>query len=493
MAALRKSWSEAKKAFANGKLNTADVPPEFLLDFTNGADFGPALDKLEKASSYEDRRKAIVPVLEAKEYYLRITNKGLRRVEVKDVEVAMVGLRTAVLDIWTKAEKLTQPPRPSGSDVKYQVLRGISLGRTYKPKYLSLDVTKVDVFVEVDATLDQLIKDGAESLKIAHLGEVAMTEINKVEKAFADTLRDLDATIGGLALDEKARTAKIREANEVLKHYAGIVADRSNAAVQEEWKGYLARRAYLKEFRIKCTAKVVLGTIGVGVAIASAVLTFGALWMNVIAAVKGTAEVALTIKTWAEDLETVAGKLADDMDRIDALNAQREKAKGAGKGQKASKGKEASKEVLAAILPVTKVMMKTTSDTESRAKQMLALVSKVEDQADVLVKQINAALAALKRMPPVVSKELADAAAEIEKTLNKALGEVPPLHRGSQVLARYGHKALAATQKLRKEDSWFWDIDAEKTTGCGTKGVALYALANFAYSCAHAGKALIPI
>ena len=121
-----------------------------------------------------------------------------------------------------------------------------------------------------------MIKQGKESLKINHLGDVAKAEVEKSSGAFTATIEDIEKKIAKEVLDGKETDKKIKEANEVLKHYAKIVEANVNAAVQKEWMGYLSRRKHLKDFRIKCGLKMVLGTIGAGIAISSAVLTFGA-------------------------------------------------------------------------------------------------------------------------------------------------------------------------------------------------------------------------
>src|SRR5262249_12580983 len=100
--------------------------------------------------------------------------------------------------------------------------------------------------------------------------------------------------------DEAKRTAKVKEANEVVKHYGKIVEDRMHAAVKAEWQKYLARKKHLSDFRVKSGVKVALGTIGIGVAVASAALSFGALWMNVLAAAKGALDLAQVLKTLTE-------------------------------------------------------------------------------------------------------------------------------------------------------------------------------------------------
>src|SRR5687767_3708118 len=132
--------------------------------------------------------------------------------------------------------------------VSYEPLRNFNLVGDLKTKYLDVKATKVSVVIEVDKALDDLIKEGKESLKIAHLGDVAKAEVEKSAKLFVDTIMDIEAKIERDPLDADKTAKKIKEANEVLKHYAKIVEANANAAVQKEWQGYLARRKHLKDF-----------------------------------------------------------------------------------------------------------------------------------------------------------------------------------------------------------------------------------------------------
>src|SRR5690349_10537968 len=189
--------------------------------------------------------------------------------------------------------------------VSYETLRNFNLVGDLKTKYLDVKATKISIVIEIDQALDELIKAGKESLKISHLGDVAKAEVEKSAKLFVDTISDIEAKIEREPLDADKTAKKVKEANEVLKHYAKIVEANANAAVQKEWQAYLARRKHLSNFRLKCVFKVVLGAIGVGVAVGSAVLTFGALWLNILAAVKGVTDLVQTAKTWAKDIDGV--------------------------------------------------------------------------------------------------------------------------------------------------------------------------------------------
>ncbi len=377
--------------------------------------------------------------------------------------------------------------------VKYTTLRKFNLNGGVKSKYLDVGATTVDVIIEIDKTLDDLIKSGKESLKISHLGDVAKKEVSKASKAFADTIKDLDKKIAQNILDKEATDAKIKEANQVLRHYAKIVEANANAAVQKEWQGYMSRRKHLKSFRIKCVAKITMSTIGIGIAVTSAVMSFGTLWMNIGTAAKGLTDLVQTAKTWSQSLDTVYRDLLVQMTKVDALNAKREKAKSTKEAQKLSKTKEGLKELTNSLLPISKSMVKATSEIENTCKQFLGLVAKLENKADDIAGQINKLMKLMTKIPDKqLSSDLKAIVTQMDRKIQELFGEITKLHKRSQNAAKFGNRALKATQKLRKQDQW-GPVDAEKSLDTGKHAISAYAVTNFIYQLAKNGKSLIPI
>lgn len=377
--------------------------------------------------------------------------------------------------------------------VTYTTLRNFNLSGGMKTKYLDVGATKVDVSIEIDSQLDDLIKQGKESLKINHLGDVAKAEVEKSSGAFTDTIADIEKKIAKDVLDGKETDKKIKEANEVLKHYAKIVEANVNAAVQKEWMGYLSRRKHLKDFRVKCGLKLVLGTIGAGIAISSAVLSFGALWMNIVAAAKVLTDLVQTAKTWAKDIDDVYEGLVKDIEKVDKLNNERQKAIDSKEGQKLSKTKEGLKELMNGLLPITKSMTKCTSEIENSTKQFLGLVSKLENQADDICGELNKAMKLMSKLPEKeMSDELKKTAKELDQNFTKLFDEITDLHRKSQKAGKFGDRCMVAVKKLRKEDSW-GPLDPENSLDMTKHGVTAYSVANFIFQCAMHGKSLIPM
>jgi hypothetical protein len=483
-------WATATAEFDKCK---ALYPANSLTGMKKGVAYGTALKAFDKAPAFELRQKVMAAVRTSEQVYdkeIRALMTVIKKESKQDSPAykALVKLQNSMNAILAEAQDEAQPPKSGGGTVPYEVLRSFSLANGFKPKYLSVEATKVDVVIEIDKTLDALIKSGEESLKINYLGDVAKDEVKKCGDAFSATMKDIDGKLDGL--DAKGREVKLKEANDVLKHYAKIVQDSVNGAVVKEWKAYLDRKKYLADFRFECVVKVALGVVGVGVAAASMALSFGVLWQSVFGLVKAVLSIADTLKTWSQDIDKVYELLVKDMLAITALNVEREQAKEKGQSQKGSKTKEVAKEVLVAVLPITKNMVRSATTVENRSKQLLGLVSKLEVGADRLTGTLNQAVAAMSRLPEKQMNAAMKADAEkLSQTFEKLFGEITDLHARSQKLAKFGERSLAQAQKLLKEDSW--TAPAAEATNLGSRAFTLYSLASFATECAKHGTTLI--
>jgi hypothetical protein len=479
-------WKTVKDTF----IKTArDVPPEISMLLSQGRDFGPALKSFDNASTYEKRMKCMPDVLRAKDDYETEITAALKKTSSKVGQKGLQALLKQIDKIWKEVEEVAQPPRPSGQMVSSYTLRSFNLAAGVKPEFLKVDPIPITVEIEVDKVFKALIDSGEAGLRAEDLGNTAKAELDKLSGAFRDTIMAVDASI---RKDPSILVAKTKEANEVLAYYGKIVEDRVNLAVQAAWNSYLARKKDLSDFRIKSATKVVLGTIGVAVAVTSVVLSFGTGWMNIIAACKGIAEVGKAIKTWAEEIDTVYAKLIDDIEHVDKLNTQREAEKKKGGGSKASKAKQVGKEVLAAALPVTKDMLKATSAIEARCVQFSGLVSKLESKADELSGKIDKITKSLSGLPDrFLSTSQINLNRRMNQTVTKMFTEIADLHAKTKRCARFAAAAMKTVKKLKAEDSWIGTT--ETAGGLGTKGIAIYALANFCLACADNGKQLLSL
>lgn len=208
---------------------------------------------------------------------------------------------------------------------------------------------------------------------------------------------------------------------------------------------------------------------------------------------KAITDLVQTAKTWAKDIDGVYADLVKDIEKVDELNREREIAFKKNDGQKLSKTKEGLKELANALLPITKSMLKCTSEIENTCKQFLGLVSKLESQADDIVGELNKATKLMSKLPDKeLSDDLKKLAKEMDKNFEKLYDEIVALHRKSQNAAKFGERAWEAAKKLRKEDSW-GPLDPEDSLDASKYAVVAYSVINFIYQCCMEGKALIPM
>jgi hypothetical protein len=479
--AFQADWNSIKTAFVK---HARDVPPEISMLIIQGRDFGPALKSFDGAASFEKRMKALPAVMKAKDEYEKELNDAIKTTASKVGKKGMQMFLAQIDLLYTKVNEAAQPPRPSGKMVKGLALRQFDLAAGVKTTYLKVDPILVTGEIEVDSEFKKLMDAGEAGLRMDDLGEAAMKELGNLRDAFKQTILAVDATI---AKDLTKLEEKTREANEVLQHYGKIVTDNLSNAVQAEWDKYLARQSDLSSFRIKSVTKVVLGTVGVAVAVASVVMSFGTAWMNIAAACKGIMDVAKTIKTWAEDIDDVYKKLIEDMQEISKINDKRAKEGGA-----KSKAKQAAKEVAAAALPFAKDMLKATSAMEARCKQFSGLVSKLESQENTLSGKIGVISKNLTTMPDrFLDTVQINLNRRAGKTLANLLKELQDLHTSVKRCIKFCEAATKAVKKLKDADSWAGVT--ETAGGLTSKGVAIFALINFVVECADHGMTILKL
>lgn len=483
---FQSEWKTVKDDFIK---RARDVPPELVMDLSLGNDFGPALKAFDSATGYETRMKAMPKVMRAKIAYEKQILAALKTTESRVGKAGLSALVANIDRIFQEVELAAQPPRPSSQMVSAYTLRGFDLAAGVKTLFLKVDPIPITVEVECDKVFKELIDSGQAGLRAQELGDAAVAELSGMRDAFRKTIMAVDDKIRA---DPTILAAKSKEANEVLQYYGKLVQDRIDVAVQAAWKSYLQRKTDLSDFRIKCATKIILGTIGVAVAAASVVLTFGAAWMNIVAACKGIVDVAKSIKTWAEEIDTVWAQLTRDIESVDKLNAERDKAKKDGKGQKASKGKQIGKEVIAGVLPFTKDMVKALSAIEARAKQFNGLVGKLEGKANDMSGRIELITRNLNKSPDrLLSTEQINLERRMGKTVSQMMNAIAELHQTTKAGAKFANEALASVKELKSKDTWTGKIEAGG--GVGSKGVAIYGAANFCLACADKGKQLIAL
>lgn len=477
-------WKNVKDGFTN---RARDVPLEFMAALDLGYNFGPALKAFDVASSHEARMKAMPKVLQAKAAYEEDILAALKKTSSRIGKAGLTALMNNLDRILREVELASQPPRPSGQMVSTYTLRGFDLAAGVKTVFLKVNPIPITVDIECDKVFKELIDSGQAGLRAQELGDAALKELEIVRDAFRKTIISVEAKI---ADDPSILAAKTVEANEVLRHYGTIVQDRVDVATQAAWKGYLQRRSELKGFKSNSRVKIVLGSIGVGVAIASAVLSFGTAWMNIVAACKGIVEIGKAIQTYSKDIDTVWAELVKDMESVNKLNAQRDAAKKDGKGQKASKGKQIAKELVSGMLPFTKDMVKALSTTEARAKQFNGLLSKLEAETDKMSGKIEVITKNLGKTPDrLLSTSQINLDRRMGKKVTEMMKDIAELHQKKVIGVKFANSSLASIKELKTKDTWTGQMG--DTCTYGTRGVAAFAAANFMWALSHAGKQLI--
>lgn len=479
-------WKLVKDNFIK---RAREVPPEFGMALSLGNDLGPALKAFDAAGNFDARMKAMPKVMRAKIGYERDINETLKITKSRIGRAGLTALMNQIDRIFAEVEAAAQPPRPSGQMVPTYKLRDWDLAAGVKPIYLKIDPIMITVEMECDKVFKELLDAKQAGIRAQDFGDAAITELQKLRVDFGKVIMSVDAKIGA---DMTLLAAKTKEVNEVLRYYGKLVQDNVDRAVQTAWKEYLGRRTDLSEFRVASATKVVLGSIGVAVAVASAVLTFGVAWMNILAACKGVVDIAKSIKTWSEEIDTVWEKLIKDIEGIAKLNAQRDAAKKSGKGQKASKAKQVGKEAVAAVLPFAKDLVSALSATESRVKQFRALISKLEGKTDELSGRIDKITSNLNGSPDrMLTTSQINLQRRMKKTLDTLFTEIGAMHLENNGAIEFAKAAQTAVDKLNAEDTWTGKIT--KAGGVGSKGTAIYAASNFCVECAMKGKQLISL
>jgi len=144
------------------------------------------------------------------------------------------------------------------------------------------------------------------------------------------------------------------------------------------------------------------------------------------------------------------------------------------------------------LAAMTKDMIKAASAIEARCVQFSGLTSKLEGKADELSGKIEQITKNLSGVPDrMLSTEQINLNRRMNKTVTKLFEDIGLLHKQTKQCAKFAAGAMKAVKTLKAKDSWLGTT--ETAGGVGSKGVAIYALANFCLACADHGKQLISL
>jgi hypothetical protein len=308
--------------------------------------------------------------------------------------------------------------------------------------------------------------------------------------AFADTIKGLDVKIAVLAVGgadkRKEYDALVKEANDVLKHYAKIVEANINRIVDDYWARALKRQQYLKDFKKECKTDIVMSGVAIAVSSVSIAMSFGTAAMSALVIAKAVMDIALTLEKLDRGAEDVRKVLKKNMVEIKALYEQRLEAEKNEQGQKASKAAQMGKTAIASALgPISAKLMTTTPRTLKEAKEYCGKLTLAEAEAGKLFKKLNEFVSEFPSAP-----EGPDA--RKNATMNK-------LHNNFMVMfrqysdytgelrkqIRWGEGCIDVCEKLAKQDTV-----VIHTNDAATATKALVALSSLAQLTFNLAKAL---
>jgi hypothetical protein len=486
MATLQQTWKTTKTEWS--KKGSGKVPLSVKLTMKRGGwdrgSFGKALAKVDAASDVDDRIAAWQKALPTLAKYQTVVKKAAGdRAVGPDGKKALQALLAGLEDVRKEGEKRCQPPSPGSRSTKLELVLARNAAGGLKSRYLEVGKLDIRAWIVLDVELEKLMKSGELGFHWIEVQRACNKVVQESVDAFAKTIEDLDAKID--LMDARGREAKVKEANEVLQHYARIVERRVNEVVDGYWKRALQRRAWLKEFKKEVQVDIAISTVTIAVSTVNLAMSFGTAAISVLAMAKAAWDIAVSIEKLARSAAVVRRRLEPKMDKIERLWEQREKAKKAGKGQKASKAGEVGKEAVASALGSgATFLMTTTSRTLKEAKEYAGKLTEAEQQAGVLYKQIQEFTRAMPSAPRGPD-------AHRNRAMNQAHNQFKVFNQQYQDFARelaadiaWAENAVEICSKLSDEDyvpRW------TKTAGTCTKtAIGLGAVGKLTYQLATA-------
>jgi len=478
---FRDEWKKAKADFE--KQIVGHMDKDAVKKIGKGADLGPSLDKFEAAGNYEGRQAAIGAVLKGKTAYL--SSLDAADPDDKKGEAAIKDLKDTLLDIWQRVEFATQPPKPGGRSKKVDLFYSRNAAGGLRPKWLQGGALEIKVYLVVDELVDEMIKSGELGYNYVNISAAVNKEVEKSVAAFKSTIEGIDAKLN--LLSEKDRVAKVREANEVLKYYKGLVEADVNKVVDKMWAGFVARKAYLKQFKKECTIDIAIGAVTVVTSSVSIAMSWGTALLSCVAIAKAICDIGETINQLSRSVETTEGVLLGQMDFVVELVRKRTAAKDAGEGQKLAKAGEAGKEAATVLLgKISGELFTTVSGATKTAKEYNGKISELEKDAGQMYKKIQEFSATLPSSPDGADARVNAEMAKLHNHFKSLSKQFTTFNDEVQKKIGIGDRALDYCDRARKEDAL--PAFAKEKGGLAAAGVGLASLGQFVYNSAMAIK-----
>ena len=387
--ALKEEWKSAKafwEKVGQPKLEPAVLEQMKKTGWDKG-DFSKKLGNFDSAKSLVDKRKAWAAAEDIADKYTAIVRKAKSATKNAVANSQLGALDKELADILKTGKQGTQDPKPSGRAEKTQLVAAQNAAGGVRPRWLEVGAIDVKAYLVVDALVMQLEKDGEIGFHWAEVQKACAAEVEKSTDAFEKTILSIDGKLR--ILSDKDRDAKVKEANEVLKHYKGIVEANINRIVDEYWARALKRQEYLKDFKRECKIDIAMSGVAIAVSAVSLAMSFGTAALSAGVIAKSVLDIALTLEKLDRSASDTEEILRDNMQTIAKLYVARLEAKKKGEGQKASKAAQAGKTAVASALgPISARIMTTTSRTLKEAKEYVGKLSLAEAEAGKLQKKL---------------------------------------------------------------------------------------------------------
>ena len=480
---LKADWKTAKTKWEKSCLPKLEAPvlEQMKKAGWDKSDFGKKLDAFDTAKTITDKRSTWAVAGGIADKYVTLLGKAKTASNDSTASSAMVTLTKAIDEIIKLGKAGIQDPKPSGRAETLRLVAVQNAAGGLRPKWLEVGAIDIKAWLIVDATVMQLEKDKEIGFHWSELQKACAAEVTKSTEAFSKTILDLDAKLKVML--EKDRDAKVKEANEVLKHYKGIVEANVNRIVDEYWARALKRQAYLREFKKECKVDIAMSGIAIAVSTVSIAMSFGAAAVSVVVIAKAVLDIALTLEKLDRSALDVELSLKENMIKINKLYLERLEAKKKGEGQKTSKAAQAGKTAVASALgPVSALLMTTTPRTLKEAKEYVGKLSETEIKAGQMYKELAALSSKFGTAPecpdPVLNRTMKAVFANFVVMSQQYV----TLTRQLRVDIAWGERCINTCEKLADADAIVTFTNKAGTTAKIT--VAIASLAKVTYQVA---------
>ena len=487
--ANKETWQTAKKIWE--KQGQPNLPPDALAQMRklgwDKGNLGTKLGAFDGAKTLGDKRTAWTPAFEQATKYQNILEKVVHTTKnaKADAELdkkkaktvtELNKLASTLGEILEDGRAATQDPKPSGRADKIELVAMQNAAGGLRPQWLQVGAIDIKSYLVVDAEVSRLEKAGELGYHWKELQRVCKDTVEKSTDAFEKTILALDGKLQMLSDDD--RKAKVREANEVLKHYAGIVEANVNRIVDDYWARALQRQAYLKSFKKECKTDIALSSIAIATSTVSIAMSFGAAALSALVIAKAVLDIAVTIEKLYREADAVKISLKKNIANLEEIYEQRLAAKKSGQGQKASKAMMTVKTAVASALgPISAKMMTTTGRTLKEAKEFLGKLTKAEDNAGKLNKKLAEFSAALPSSPKGPDARTNADMARMHHAMKELSRQYVEFTDALRLDIAWGEACVTLCQNLNDED---YVAKFTSSAATGTKiAISLASLARF--------------